>query len=234
MTANNYTIFPLGDAAISIDFGNNINVDLNKAVIHLGELVKEASLTGVRDIVPAYSSLTIHYDVIAITKHYGGTSALAVMKKKLEALLAEERQMPVQPSRMITIPVCYAAKYALDNEEIANFTNLSFNEIITIHTSCIYRVFMVGFLPGFAYMGEVDSRIAVPRKREPRVKIEAGFVGIAGRQTGIYPLASPGGWQIIGRTPVKLFDKEREEPALFKAGDDVTFFSIREDEFENY
>ena len=93
---------------------------------------------------------------------------------------------------------------------------------------------MVGFLPGFVYMGEVDSRIAVSRKREPRITIEAGSLGIAGRQTGIYPLPSPGGWQIIGRTPVKLFDKEKEEPALFKAGDEVTFFSILKNEFENY
>ncbi len=187
-----------------------------------------------KDIVPAYSSLTIHYDVIAIKKHYGSTSAFAFMKKRLEALLAEERQMPVQPSRRITIPVCYAPKYALDREEITTLTNLSFNEIITIHTSSIYRVFMVGFLPGFAYMGEVDPRIAVPRKHEPRVSIEAGSVGIAGRQTGIYPLASPGGWQIIGHTPVKLFDKEKEELVLFKAGDEVTFYSIDEDEFKSY
>ena len=93
---------------------------------------------------------------------------------------------------------------------------------------------MVGFLPGFAYIGEVDPRIAVPRKREPSGKIEAGSIGIAGRQTGIYSLASPGGWQIIGRTQVKLIDKEREEPVFFKAGDEVTFFSIPEDEFENY
>lgn len=93
---------------------------------------------------------------------------------------------------------------------------------------------MVGFLPGFAYMGEVDERIAVPRKQEPRTKIEPGFVGIAGKQTGIYPLTSPGGWQIVGRTPLKLFDKEKADPVLFKAGDEVHFFSITEDEFENY
>jgi inhibitor of KinA len=234
MTHPSYTIFPLGDTAITIDFGNIINTDLNKAIIHLSELVKAANIRGVKDIVPAYSSLTIHYDVIAIAKYYGDTSAFVVMKEKLEALLAEEKQLTEQPSRRITIPVCYATKYALDSEEISNLTNLSFSEIITIHTSRVYRVFMVGFLPGFAYMGEIDSRIVVSRKREPRVKIEAGYVGIAGRQTGIYPLASPGGWQIIGRTPVKLFDIDKAESVLFKAGDEVTFFSITENEFENY
>jgi inhibitor of KinA len=234
MIATSYTIFPLGDTAITIDFGNTINIELNKAVINLGELIKAGNFIGVTDIVPAYSSLTIHYDVIAVTKHYGSTSAYTIIKKKLEALLREEMQTVEKPARRLNIPVCYAAKYALDNDGICNLTNLSFDEVIRIHTSRIYRVYMVGFLPGFAYMGEVDPQIAVPRKREPKVTIAAGSVGIAGRQTGIYPLTSPGGWQIIGRTPIQLFDKEKEEPALFKGGDEVTFFSIKEDEFENY
>jgi inhibitor of KinA len=234
MMATNYTIFPLGDNAITVDFGITIKVEINKAVIHLFECIKAGNWFGVKDIVPAYSSLTIHYDVIAVLKHYSGRSAYYILKKKLEVLLAEEIQITEQPARKFKIPVCYAAKYALDREEITNLTNLSFDEIIKIHISHIYRVYMVGFLPGFAYIGEVDARIAVPRKQEPRLKVEAGYVGIAGKQTGIYPLTSPGGWQIIGRTPVKLFDKAKEEPVLFKAGDEISFYSIHEDEFEDY
>jgi len=229
-----YTIFPLGDTAITIDFGNSIDVHLNKMVIQLYEIVKAANLFGVKDIVPAYSSLTIYYDVIAVVKHYHAASPFTVMKRELEALLIEEKQATDMPARQLRIPVCYAAKYALDKAEITELTHFPFEEIISIHISQTYRVYMVGFLPGFAYMGEVDARIAVPRKKEPRLRIEEGYVGIAGKQTGIYPLTSPGGWQIIGRTPVKLFDKEKREPVLFKAGDEVTFFSISEDEFENY
>src|SRR4051794_8244481 len=119
MTNINHTIFPLGDAAITIDFGNSINIDINKAVINLGELVNANNWIGVRDIVPAYSSLTIHYDVIAVIKHYGSTSAFTAMKQKLEALLAEEKQITAQPARRFNIPVCYEGKYALDSEVIA-------------------------------------------------------------------------------------------------------------------
>ncbi len=233
MSKKSYTIVPLGDSALTINFGNVIDVSINKEVISLYHLIKAAPWFGVKDVVPAYSTLTIHYDVVAVLKSYSCVSAFDAMKNKLDGLLLQKRSA-AKPSRSIKIPVCYTEKYALDLQEITMLTNLSFAEIVQIHISRKYRVYMVGFLPGFAYMGEVDERIAVPRKQEPRVKIEEGFVGIAGKQTGIYPLTSPGGWQIIGRTPLKLFDKEKEDPVLFKAGDEVAFFSITEDEFENY
>lgn len=233
MSHNSYTIISLGDSALTIDFGNVIDISINKEVISLYHLIKAAPWFGVKDIVPAYSTLTVHYDVVAVLKSNFGVSAFDAMKKKLEGLLLQKISV-AKPSRSIKIPVCYAHKYALDLQEITMQTNLSFGEVVQIHTSRKYRVYMVGFLPGFAYMGEVDERIAVPRKKEPRLKIEEGYVGIAGKQTGIYPLTSPGGWQIIGRTPLKLFDKEKEDPVLFAAGDEALFFSITEDEFENY
>lgn len=233
MSQKSYTIIPLGDSALTIDFGNVIDVSINKEVISLYHVIKAAPWLGVKDIVPAYSTVTVHYDVVTVLKSYSGVSAFDAMKNKLEGLLLQKRLI-AKPSRSIKIPVCYTKKYALDVQEITRLTNLSFEEVVQIHTSQKYRVYMVGFLPGFAYMGEVDERIAVPRKRELRVKIEAGFVGIAGKQTGIYPLTSPGGWQIIGRTPLKLFDKAKEDPVLFKAGDEAIFFSITEDEFDNY
>ena len=108
------------------------------------------------------------------------------------------------------------------------------DEIVRLHTERIYKVYMIGFLPGFAYMGEVDERIAMPRKQQPRTNVEAGSVGIAGIQTGIYPLTSPGGWQIIGKTPMKLFDKEKEDAVLLQPGDEINFYSITENEFANY
>jgi inhibitor of KinA len=130
--------------------------------------------------------------------------------------------------------VCYAERFALDLEELVQQKHLSKQEIIQLHTSITYRVYMIGFLPGFAYMGEVDEKIAMPRRQQPRTAVPEGSVGIAGAQTGIYPFTSPGGWNIIGRTPLKLFDKDKEEPTFFKPGDEVTFYSITEDEFAHY
>jgi inhibitor of KinA len=132
------------------------------------------------------------------------------------------------------IPVCYAKRFAPDLEELAAGKNLTVANVIHLHTASTYRVYMIGFLPGFPYMGKVDSCIATPRRSSPRTGIPAGSVGIAGQQTGIYPLSSPGGWNIIGRTPLQLFDKNRDHPVLLQPGDNITFYSITEDEFENY
>jgi inhibitor of KinA len=130
--------------------------------------------------------------------------------------------------------VCYGEKYAWDINEIAKEKSIPVDEIIRLHTAKKYRVYMIGFLPGFAYMGEVDEKIAIPRKAQPRTSVEGGSVGIAGMQTGIYPIDSPGGWQIIGKTPLKLFDKERDDPVLLKPGDEIEFYSITENEFSIY
>jgi len=137
-------------------------------------------------------------------------------------------------SRKIKIPVCYAEKYGLDLNEISKQKKISISEIIQLHTAKKYRIYMIGFLPGFAYMGEVDKQIAITRKAQPRINVEGGSVGIAGMQTGIYPLDSPGGWQIIGKTPLKLFDKEKDHTVLLQPGDEIEFYPITEDEFKNY
>ncbi len=156
------------------------------------------------------------------------------MSKQIEALLSQPEEIRDVVCRNLHIPVCYSLKYGLDLPEISKHIKLPVDEIIRLHTAGKYKVYMLGFLPGFAYMGDVDERIAVPRKSEPRLSIEPGSLGIAGTQTGIYPLASPGGWQIIGRTPVKLFDKEKGDAVYFRAGDEVEFYTITEDEFDNY
>ena len=153
---------------------------------------------------------------------------------QIENLIEEDIEISSLPSRNIKIPVCYSAKYALDLQEISKQKNLATDEIVRLHTTKKYRVYMIGFLPGFAYMGEVDEAIAFPRKAQPRKIVEAGSVGIAGSQTGIYPLDSPGGWQIIGKTPIQIFNKEKADPVLLQPGDEIEFYSITEDEFTNY
>ncbi|MDQ6813317.1 MAG: 5-oxoprolinase subunit PxpB [Bacteroidota bacterium] len=229
-----YNILPLGDAALVINYRNVIEDGLHHKVLAVAKAIKEALIEGVGDIVPAYSSVTVHYDVIVLTKTNKTIPAFHALKKQLEIVIREAKEQVETVSRHFDIPVCYSPKYALDVADVAAMTQLKTDEIITLHTSKTYKVYMIGFLPGFAYMGEVDERIAVPRKHVPRLTIEEGYVGIAAKQTGIYPLTSPGGWQLIGRTPIKLFDKHKAEPVLFAAGDEVKFFSITEDEFDNY
>jgi inhibitor of KinA len=226
-----YSIFPLGDSALTIDFGNIINEDINQKVLRLFHHLKAIADETILDLVPAYSSLTVYYDVSSF--HHPEKSAFESMADILEELLSKTYSIPEQKSRFFEIPVCYSQKFALDINYISRQNGLSVEEIIQLHTSKTYKVYMLGFLPGFTYMGEVDRRIEMARKPTP-VKLFAGAVGIAGKQTGVYPLESPGGWQIIGRTPVKVFNKENKNPVLFRPGDDVKFYSITEDEFENY
>ena len=230
-----YTIFPLGDAALTIELGNTIDENINKKVLQLFHQLKTSTVPHIIDLVPAYSSLTVYYDVAALHgKKEADKTAFETMAEQIEALASDEPVIISAQARQVKIPVCYAKSFAFDLDEIAQQKNISTEEVIQLHTSKSYRVFMIGFLPGFAYMGTVDERIAVPRRAEPRMLVEAGSVGIAGTQTGIYPLNSPGGWQIIGKTPLKLFDKNSSYPVLLQPGDEVTFYSITEDEFAHY
>jgi len=227
-------ISPLGDSALLIHFGNKIDEGINKKVLHLFQQIKSTSLSYIKDVVPAYSSIAVHYNVVQVLEKSKTQTAFKTVSKEIKKLLNGETEMLAQATRKIKIGVCYSAAFGIDLEEMANKKNIFVDEIISLHMSKKYRVYTIGFLPGFAYMGEVDEKIAIPRRQQPRTNIPAGSVGIAGKQTGIYPLNSPGGWQIIGRTPVKLFDKGSDEPVFFKPGDEVEFYSITEDEFENY
>jgi inhibitor of KinA len=229
-----YTIFPLGDAAVTLDFGNNINLNINEYVLCLFRYFKEKDIAGVLDIVPAYSSLSFHYNVITIKQLAKDGTAFGAMKELIEMSLKEDIENKIKLPRKMSIPVCYSKTFAPDIEWIAAENNISVEKIIRKHTEQLYRVYMIGFLPGFPYMGEVSEAIACPRKNKPRAVVAAGSVGIAGKQTGIYPLGSPGGWQIIGRTPTKIFDKEKPDPVLLEPGDEVTFYAITEDEFKSY
>lgn len=227
-----YRIFPLGDAALTVDFGNRIDEILNGEVIARFNQLRQQPLPGMIEAVPAYSSLTVFYDVLLLKKkNHLHQTVYEWMKQELE----ERLQQPVLPNtmteRLIKIPVCYEDEFAMDIQQLAATKNISVDDVVQTHTARQYKVYMLGFLPGFSYMGEVDEKIAMRRKPQP-VNVAAGSVGIAGKQTGIYPLASPGGWQIIGRTPLKLFNEADEEPTLLRAGDRVQFYPVTKIEFE--
>ena len=224
------TIFPLGDSALTINFGSIINNEINNKVHALFSLLKQENHLAIKDVIPAYASLTIVYDVVQIKKLTAG-SAYKYMKNMAENAFDNLSVNHKTTSRVIEIPVCYDPSFGFDLEEMSIAKNTSYEEIIQLHLSKKYRVYMIGFLPGFPYMGSVEERIATPRKNIPRTKIPAGSVGIAGEQTGIYSLDSPGGWNIIGRTPINLFNTALDQPCLLQPGDMVNFISISLEDF---
>lgn len=220
-----YKIFPLGDNALIVEFGNRISLELNNRVLRLARFFDENSFPGFVEIVPAYASLSIFYNVPKVRTNFPEfPTAFAAIKNYAENALRNSDKRAENNSRSIEIPVCFDAEFALDLKFVASLNNLSPDDVAEIFLGTSYRVFMLGFLPGFSYMGEVDERIAAPRKETPRVKVPKGSVGIAGRQTGIYSLASPGGWQIIGRTNVELFTPGEKSPTFLRAGDTVKFY----------
>ncbi|MET0464799.1 MAG: 5-oxoprolinase subunit PxpB [Chitinophagaceae bacterium] len=229
-----YHIFPLGDAAMTVDFGARISPALNNAVMKLYHELQSAPLPGMKELTPAYSSLSVHYDLLQCSRLRPPERTVfewmgELLHKRLKMLDHEESA----PSREVIVPVCYDISFAPDLEALARQKNLSVEEVIHLHQANPYRVYLLGFLPGFTYLGEIDERITMPRKMQPN-PVMAGSVGIAGLQTGIYSLASPGGWNIIGRTPLKLFDKDREPLTLLQQGDIIKFVSISKDEFEDH
>ena len=217
---------------LTINVGDTIDLEINKKVFQLyNQLLKNRPISWL-DIIPAYTTVSIVFDVIAIRQQH--PSAFEWMKNQVEKVIAEIQEIETIPSRQIQVPVCYDAEFALDADRILKEKSISLDKLVAIHTSKSYHVFMVGFLPGFAYMGSVDARIAISRISTPRTQVLAGSVGIAGEQTGIYPLDSPGGWNIIGRTPVKVFDSGSLQPVLFQPGDQVKFIPITKAEFTSF
>lgn len=216
-------IVPAGDAAYLVEFEPRMDAATNARVIALWRALLQSAVPGVRDIVPAYRSLGVYFDPLR--------TDVGRLLATLESAAAAAPGPPVIEAAPIRIPVCYGGDFGPDLEEVARLADLTPAEAIARHAGSIYRVFMLGFSPGFAYMGTVDSRIAAPRRATPRVKVPAGSVGIAGRQTGIYPTETPGGWMLIGRTPVRPFDPARAQPFLFQAGDAIQFYAIDADAF---
>ena len=214
-----------------LSFGNIIDPAINERVLILHKALLQSPFDGFVESVPAYASLAVFYDVRKIRRHES-SSVFSYVKKHLQDLLEQGLQVNDLTTRLLKIPVCYDPDLGIDITDVAKMRGLTIDQIISLHSAVIYRVYMIGFMPGFAYMGTVDGKIIAPRKERPRVLVPAGSVGIAGSQTGIYPFDSPGGWQIIGKTPLSLFDTRRADPCLLAAGDQVQFFSIDRNEFE--
>ncbi|MCU6761109.1 Sporulation inhibitor kipI [uncultured Roseburia sp.] len=214
-----------GDSSLLIEFGKEISPEINGKITALVHLLKAQQIEGVVDLIPAFCSLLINYDPRVIT--------YSKLKKRLEKLLKLEVEAKQSVKKVIEIPVCYGGEYGPDLDNIAEHAGLNREEVIKIHSSRDYLIYMLGFLPGFSYLGGLDERIHTPRLANPRIKISAGSVGIGGSQTGIYPLDSPGGWQLLGMTPVKTYDPNRNQPILFEAGDYIRFVPVSEEEYLN-
>lgn len=219
---------------MTVDFGSRISPELNNAVMKLYRELHSSPLPGMKEAVPAYSSLSVYFDLLHCSRlRPPGKTIYEWMAELLHQRLKGMDSEEIIAGKEIIIPVCYDPLLAPDLEGLAREKNMSIEEVIQLHSAIPYRVYLLGFLPGFTYLGETDERLAMPRKMQP-VPVNAGSIGIAGRQTGIYALSSPGGWHIIGRTPLKLFDANREPLTLLKPGDSIKFQPISKDEFEDH
>ncbi len=208
------------------------NASAFKKVRALLSYLEEHPFYGMRDVVSAYHSVTVYYDPLRIRMNQRGRRTISEhVREQLTEILENIDEHRLPPPRRIDIPVCYGEPYGPDLTEVAEHSGLQPEEVIRIHSSVEYTVYMLGFAPGFPYLGGMDERIAMPRKATPRLRIPAGSVAIAGGQTGIYPLETPGGWNVIGRTPVRLFDWRKDSPTLLKAGDIVCFWPITQAEY---
>ncbi len=207
-----------GDSAILVEFENRIAPEINRLVRNFTLTLAEQNIPGIVEIVPAYRAVTVHYDPSVIL--------FDALRKRLSDVLDQLNETEIPPATVWELPVLYGGGEGPDLPFVAQHSGRSEEDVIRIHSGTEYLVYMLGFTPGFPYLGGMDAAIAAPRLKAPRLKIPAGSVGIAGQQTGVYPIASPGGWQLIGRTPVKLYDPEREEPVLVQAGDYIKFTSV--------
>ena len=221
-------VLPVGDSAVLVEFGDSIEPEVNDRVYAFAASVTSAGIAGVEELVPTYRSLLVNYDLHKVTYE-----DLAVRLEDLTQAAEGPADTGSRGSVIVHIPVAYGGEYGPDLEDVGDHNGLSSQEVIDIHSGTGYRVFMLGFAPGFPYLGGMDERIACPRLQTPRVRVPAGSVGIAESQTGVYPNDSPGGWRIIGRTPVKLFDPNAEPPAAILPGSKVVFDPVSESEYQS-
>jgi KipI family sensor histidine kinase inhibitor len=213
-----------GDTAVVVEFGDRVDREVSERVLALSTAVREANLRGVIETVPTYRSLMVLRDPLAISS--------AELIAELQSLVQASASAPKQ-ARLWHIPACYDESHAPDLADVAARTRLSEAEVIELHTSAVFHVYMLGFVPGFPYMGDLPASLVLPRRTDPRVKVPAGSVAIAAGQTAVYPVESPGGWHLIGATPLRLFDVRAPRPALLAAGDKVRFVRVTEREFED-
>lgn len=213
-----------GDTSLCVEFGNEISPTLNTKIRAFTIALSGSGIPGIVETVPTYRSLMIHYDPEVIR--------YAPLLDRLRSLLDQLDRVSVPPSQVLEIPVLYGGDVGPDLDFVARHNSKTPEEVVKIHTSAEYLIYMLGFTPGFTYLGGMSQEIAAPRLKNPRVKIPAGSVGIAGSQTGVYPIDSPGGWQLIGRTPVRMYDAGRDKPILPEAGQYIKFYPIDQAEFD--
>ncbi|ATV65517.1 allophanate hydrolase [Fusobacterium pseudoperiodonticum] len=213
-----------GDSALVIEFGNEISVDINKKIRKMMDDIKKENIDGIVELVPTYCSLLINYDVLKIDYSTLVEKLKTFLNNNLETAEGEE-------VTLVEIPTLYNDEFGPDLSYVAEYNKLSKEEVIKIHTGTDYLVYMLGFMPGFTYLGGMLEKIATPRLESPRLQIYPGSVGIAGKQTGMYPSMSPGGWRIIGRTPLKLYNPDSDTPVYISSGDYVRYVSISEEEY---
>ena len=224
-------IYDIHDNAFTIELSQEINEETNRQVVALQAFINQADIPGFVECVPAFASLTVYVD---------GTSSFLELKQIIENMLSvfnrsyNATQQFTKKTSPIIIPVCYDLEYGSDLNAVSTQLELSIDEIIELHSKEYYRVYMIGFVPGFPYMGTLPQELEIPRKKTPALKVPAGSIAIAGKQTGIYPSEVPGGWHIIGRTPLPLFNKSSERFCLLKAGDLVQFKQISKEAFLNH
>ncbi|MHB1683923.1 MAG: 5-oxoprolinase subunit PxpB [Bacilli bacterium] len=218
LNGSSITFYPLGEAAIVIKFGETIDEQTNRLVVSFSRHIETCSIPGMIEQVPSLNSITLFYDVMQ--QNY------TEIEQSLRDMLRTFEVAHTDAGRIVEIPVCYGGDFGPDLSHVADYHNLTEEEVIRIHAEPIYLVYMIGFAPGFPYLGGLSEKIATPRRESPRVQIPVGSVGIAGAQTGIYSISTPGGWQLIGRTPTELFQPAKDPPSLLQAGDRVKFIPI--------
>lgn len=238
------TFQPLGDQAVVVQFGTAMSLEAYQQVRRVAAMLDRQPIPGMVEYIPAYTTITVFYNPLELYDWY---QKFGPARRELEAdslydiccrLIRDQlNQVELESegvARTVEIPVCYGGELGPDLGDVARLNQLTEQEVIEIHAGGDYLIYMIGFAPGFPYIGGMSERIAAPRRKSPRLSIPTGSVGIAGKQTGIYPMETPGGWQIIGRTPVRLFRPEDNPPSLLQAGDRVRFFPISADEFRAY
>ena len=215
-----------GDSALTIQFGERIDHAINQLVIAFADAIEKARLPDILEVVPTYRSVTVYFDPLKCNPE--------ALIAKMAVMARQKVPRVVKPSKVITVPVVYGDEFGPDIDEVAALAKLSINEVIELHSCITYRVFMLGFSPGFPYLGVVSEKIAVPRLPRPRKAVPAGSIGIAGSQTAIYPVETPGGWRLVGRTPLKLFTPNTDHVFLLAPGDSVKFLPITRSQYLNF
>lgn len=237
------TITPLGEAAVLVSFGDTIDPAIHNKVHAFANSLAKKPFDGMTEYTEAFSSVAVYYDMVRLQAqaklHHFTTAKLPLAYQAavecIRDILAQVDFSVTEKSRRVRIPVCYGGEFGPDLEEVAAQHNISAADVVRIHTGGKYLVYMIGFAPGFPYIGGLPESIATPRRSSPRLAIPAGSVGIAGGQTGVYPIETPGGWQLIGKTPVPLFQPEcTKSPSLLQAGDAIEFYAISAEEYEAY